>query len=48
MDNERLLVLLYNAIVGLEEEGYTKDDVLEYCAMTSDEYDIVMRTDLEE
>jgi hypothetical protein len=39
---ERLKVLLYNAIVGLEENGYTWEDLKEYIGTTRKEYKEVM------
>ena len=46
LDQERLSVLLFNAICGLEKEGYTKEMVLAYCSMTSEEYNAVMGTEI--
>lgn len=42
MTNERLDILLYNAISMLEEEGLEKDTILEELGMTADEYEEIM------
>lgn len=42
---ERYSDLLYNAIVLLEEQGYSKAELLEEMAMTEKEYDKIMGDD---
>ena len=39
MNNERLKTLIYNAIVLLEENGYTIEEFKYELGMTLDEYD---------
>ena len=39
MNNERLKILIYNAIILLEENGYTIEEFKYELGMTLDEYD---------
>jgi len=43
MSNET--AFLYNAIVLLEEEGYTQEDILNALGMLAEEYKVVMSHD---
>lgn len=42
MKNERLMVLLYNAIVCLEEQGYESEQLKFELGITDEEYKEVM------
>lgn len=42
MELNRTEILLYNAIVVLEEEGYEKFDIMDVLGMTEDEYDHIV------
>ncbi len=42
MDSERLKVILYNAIVLLEEENYEREEILVELGMTEKEYDEII------
>jgi hypothetical protein len=39
MDRDRLLVVLYNAIIMLQEQGFSDRELLEELGMTEEEYD---------
>ena len=42
MASERLKVILYNAIVLLEEENYEREEILVELGMTEKEYDEII------
>ena len=48
MDRKRAEDLLYNAICGLEENGWDSVDVIDYLGMSEDEYADLMGIDEEE
>ena len=48
MDKERAEILLYNAICGLEENGFEDVDVIDYLGMSEDEYVDLMGVNEEE
>ena len=48
MNRKRAEDLLYNAICGLEENGWDSVDVIDYLGMSEDEYADLMGIDEEE
>ena len=48
MNRKRAEDLLYNAICGLEENGWDAADVIDYIGMSEDEYADLMGIDEEE
>ena len=47
MDKDRLVVILYNAIIMLQEQGFTHYEILEELRMTEEEFEYIGVNDID-